>query len=63
MFESLNECELPVIVICISSFLSLFGINFHKGASLCTRWGTRIHNVVGGAEAIKDGGELTQVIL
>jgi hypothetical protein len=30
---------------------------------LCTRWGTQIHTVIVGAEAIKDRGELTEVIL
>ena len=57
-------CELPLIVIFSSSFISPFGINFHKGgASLRTRWGMQIHIVVIGAETVEDGGELTEVIL
>jgi hypothetical protein len=57
-----STSELPLIA--IPNFISLpFGINFHKGASPCTRWGTWIHNVVVRAEAVKDGGELNEVIL
>jgi hypothetical protein len=60
----MSTCELPLIVIFPSSFLSPFGINFHKGgASLRIRWGTRTYVVVMGAEAIKYGGELAEVIL
>jgi hypothetical protein len=37
--------------------------SIQKGTSLCTMWGTRIHTVVVGVEAVKDRGELTEVIL
>jgi hypothetical protein len=51
------DCHLPIFL------LSPFGINFHKGMSLRTRWGTQIHTVVVGAKAVKDEGKLTKVIL
>jgi hypothetical protein len=57
----MSTCELSLIVIFASSFLSPFAINFHKG--VCTRWWTRIQSIVMGAKAVKDGGELTEVIL
>jgi hypothetical protein len=52
--------ELPLNM--ISSLLSPFGINFHKGgASLTTRW--RIHAIIVSAEGVKERGELLKVLL
>ena len=46
----------------LSSLLSPFGINCHKGeALLITRW--RMHVVVVSAEGVKERGELPKVLL
>jgi hypothetical protein len=59
----MSICEPPGCQL-LSSFLSPFGINFHKGwASLRTRWRTRIHAIVVRTKAIKNGCELAEVIL
>jgi hypothetical protein len=52
--------ELPLNM--ISSLLSPFGINCHKGgASLTTRW--RIHAIIVSAEGVKERGEMPKVLL
>jgi hypothetical protein len=55
--------KLPLnITTSLSSFLSPFGINCHKGgASLITWW--RMHDIVVSAEGIKERGELPKVLL
>jgi hypothetical protein len=46
----------------LSSLLSPFGINCHKGeASLITWW--RMHAIVVSAEGVKERGELSKVLL
>jgi hypothetical protein len=46
----------------LSSLLSPFGINCHKGgASLITWW--RMHAIVVSAEGVKERGELPKVLL
>jgi hypothetical protein len=59
-----SKLQMRVPLIAIPNFISLpLWHQFSQRVSLCTRWGTRIHTVVVGDEAVKDGGELTKVIL
>jgi hypothetical protein len=55
--------KLPLkMITSLSSLLSPFGINCHKGgASLITWW--RMHAIVVSAEGIKERGELAKVLL
>jgi hypothetical protein len=63
----INKLKLPLNMITynfssLSSLLSPFGINCHKGeASLITWW--RMHVIVVSAEGVKERGELSKVLL
>jgi hypothetical protein len=56
--------ELPLIVKSPPSSLSPVGIDCHKGGvALGTQRRTRLHAIIMRAKAVKDGGELAEVIL